>query len=185
MLHTQHVRWIVPILALWGARGRPTVDWVSGVRVLDSGTLVAVECDPARVAVARSGDRLLLPLSPEIEGDALRAHVIAWLREAALACFEQRAGHYAPALAVPIPSIRLSNAKTRWGTCHPDGRVRLNWRLIQMPLALIDYVVVHELAHLRQPNHSPRFWREVERVLPDYSERRRALRRTGHHYLLT
>jgi predicted metal-dependent hydrolase len=83
-----------------------------------------------------------------------------------------------------VPTIRLSNAKTRWGTCHPDGRVHLNWRLIQMPPALIDYVVVHELAHLHEPNHSQRFWRRVAAVLPDYAQRRLALRRDGHRYLL-
>ena len=59
----------------------------------------------------------------------------------------------------------------------------LNWRLIQMPPALIDYVVVHELAHLREPNHSQRFWRCVGSALPDYKQRRRALRREGHRYL--
>mgnify|MGYP001201134009 CR=1 FL=1 len=77
-----------------------------------------------------------------------------------------------------------SNAKARWGTCHPDGRVHLSWRLIQTPPALIDYVVVHELAHLREPNHSPRFWNWVARVMPDYKERRQALRLEGHRYLL-
>jgi predicted metal-dependent hydrolase len=83
-----------------------------------------------------------------------------------------------------MPAIRLSNARTRWGTCHVDGRIRLNWRLIQVPPALIDYVVVHELAHLREPNHSSRFWSQVGSVLPDYKERRLALRRDAHRYLV-
>jgi hypothetical protein len=98
--------------------------------------------------------------------------------------FEQRAAHFARVLDVRVHSIRLSNARTRWGTCHPDGRVRLNWRLIQAPPALVDYVVVHELAHLREPNHSPRFWTWVAGVLPDYKERRQALRRDACRYLL-
>ena len=87
-------------------------------------------------------------------------------------------------LDVRAPTIRLSNARTRWGTCHPAGRVHLNWRLIQAPPGLIDYVVVHELAHLREPNHSPRFWTWVASVLPDYQQRRLALRRDAHRYLL-
>jgi predicted metal-dependent hydrolase len=180
----KHERWIARKLAQWQERRAPPVAWRSGARVMVLGAEVALKCDSAATVIARTADALLLPFGPEVVGDALRTQVIAWLRESALVCFEQRTAYYAPTLRVAIPSIGLSNAKTRWGTCHPDGRVRLNWRLIQMPLPLIDYVVVHELAHLRQPNHSPRFWREVERVLPDYAERRRALRRTGHQYLI-
>ena len=87
-------------------------------------------------------------------------------------------------LKVKIPVIKLSNARTRWGTCHPHGRVHLNWRLIHLPPALIDYVVVHELAHLHEPNHSPRFWRHVEAVLPDHAQRRDLIRTDAHRYLL-
>ncbi len=180
----EHERWIVRKLAEWRERRPPALAWKSGARVMVLGEGVILECDPARAAIERTDGRLVLPLDPMVQPGTLRAHVLAWLRGAALACFEQRVAHYAPTLAVCVPSIRLSNAKTRWGTCHPDGRVRLNWRLIQMPLTLLDYVVVHELAHLRHPNHSQHFWREVERVLPDYAQRRCALRRDGHHYLV-
>ena len=83
-----------------------------------------------------------------------------------------------------MPLIQLSNARTRWGTCHPHGRVHLNWRLIHMPQHLIDYVVVHELAHLREMNHSPRFWAVVGSVIPDYTARRREMRRESHRYLV-
>src|SRR5262249_18354306 len=96
----------------------------------------------------------------------------------------ERAAYYAPLLAVEMPTIRLSNASTRWGSCHPDGRMHLNWRLIQMPLCLIDYVVAHELAHLHEPNHSPRFWRHVAAVMPDHKVRRRTLRTEGARYLV-
>ena len=63
--------------------------------------------------------------------------------------------------------MRLSNARSRWGSCHASGRISLNWRLIHMPRHLIDYVVVHELAHLREMNHSPRFWKLLERLCPN------------------
>jgi hypothetical protein len=89
-----------------------------------------------------------------------------------------------PVIGVQVTAIRLSNAKTRWGTCHPDGRIHLNWKLIQMPPHLIDYVVVHELAHLREPNHSRRFWHWVASALRDDERRRQTLRREGHRYLL-
>ena len=81
-------------------------------------------------------------------------------------------------------SMRLSNARSRWGSCHVSGRISLNWRLIQLPPHLVDYVVVHELAHLREMNHSPRFWSLVGRIIPDYQARRRELRREAHQYLV-
>ncbi|NCV71165.1 MAG: M48 family peptidase, partial [Betaproteobacteria bacterium] len=71
---------------------------------------------------------------------------------------------------------QLSSARTRWGSCNAKSVIRLNWRLIHKDPMLIDYVVVHELAHLKELNHSPRFWAIVESVLPDYRERKRLLR---------
>ena len=88
------------------------------------------------------------------------------------------------ALAVAPPTLRLSNARTRWGSCHASGRILLNWRLIQMPARLIDYVVVHELAHLREMNHSPRFWAVVAREIPDHTARRHEIRRDAHRYIV-
>ena len=178
-----HTRWISRKLAEWQARRPPPFTWQAGATVIMLGEPLMLALDPARSATGRDGNRLC------IAGDtrdprALAAQVVAWLRATAQGWFEQRAAHYAPVLDVRVPAIRLSNAKTRWGTCHPDGRVHLNWRLIQMPPDLIDYVVVHELAHLREPNHSRRFWRWVAGVLPDYEQRRVALRREGHRYLL-
>jgi predicted metal-dependent hydrolase len=72
--------------------------------------------------------------------------------------------------------LSLSGARTRWGSARSDGHIRLNWRLIHLPLLQVDYVVVHELAHLRVMDHSPRFWDTVGEVMPDWRERRRALR---------
>lgn len=105
--------------------------------------------------------------------------VNAWLMQAALDHFLQRVAHYAPIVQVQPTRVQLSNAQTRWGTAHSDGRIRLNWRLIHLDDALIDYVVVHELAHLQEMNHSPRFWRVVEQVLPDYVRRKQSLRQQG------
>ena len=72
--------------------------------------------------------------------------------------------------------LRLSSAQTRWGSARADGSICLNWRLLHYPQAVIDYVVVHELAHLRVMDHSPRFWDTVRSVVPDYADMRRALR---------
>lgn len=72
--------------------------------------------------------------------------------------------------------LRLSSAGTRWGSASADGVIRLNWRLIHLKMDMVDYVVVHELSHLRHMDHSPRFWDVVASVLPDHALRRRALR---------
>jgi hypothetical protein len=99
-----------------------------------------------------------------------------WLKKQAKTLFEQRLQHFAPLLGVHWQKLSLSSASTRWGSARNDGHIRLNWRLIHLPISQIDYVVVHELAHLREMNHSPRFWETVGEVMPDYAQRRQALR---------
>ena len=90
--------------------------------------------------------------------------------------FTQRLNHFAPSLGVEWKKLSLSNASTRWGSATSDGHIRLNWRLIHFKLDIIDYVVVHELSHLRVMDHSPMFWETVRHVVPDYAQRRAQLR---------
>jgi len=99
------------------------------------------------------------------------------LREHALDVFLARAVRFAPALAADLPQIALSSAQTRWGSCSSKTGVRLNWRLIHLPYAQIDYVIAHEFAHLAHMNHSPRFWAEVARLYPDFESARTQLKR--------
>ncbi len=178
-----HARWIGRKLAEWQGRQRPPFVWQEGATVMVLGEPLTLTLAPACAYTDRDGNRLCVPEALR-DPRALAAQVVAWLRDTAQGWFEQRAEYYAPVMDVQVSAIRLSNARTRWGTCRPDGRIHLNWRLIQMPQPLIDYVVVHELAHLREPNHSQRFWRWVAGVLPDYQQRRLTLRREGHRYLL-
>ncbi len=178
-----HARWIARKLAEWQARRPPPFTWQAGATVMALGEPLTLAVDSASKVTTRCGKCLSVGVGTD-DPEILAQQVVAWLRDTAQGWFEQRAAHFAQVLDVRPPTIRLSNARTRWGTCHPDGRVLLNWRLIQAPPALIDYVVVHELAHLREPNHSPRFWRWVASVLPDYKERRQALRRDAIRYLL-
>jgi predicted metal-dependent hydrolase len=83
--------------------------------------------------------------------------------------FRQRLEHFAPQVGVQWKKLSLSNAGTRWGSARADGAIRLNWRLIHFRQEVIDYVVVHELSHLRVMDHSPRFWDAVRAVVPDYA----------------
>ena len=120
-----------------------------------------------------------LPDLPAGGGPALRD----WLNRRAAADIQGRLARYAPALGVKARPLELAQWKRRWGECHPDGRLRFNWRLIMLPPEIIDYVVVHELAHLRVPGHNPRFWGQVAAILPDYRERRQWLNRYGAPFL--
>ena len=106
----------------------------------------------------------------------IRDRVQSWLQREARQVFEQRCAHFAPQLGVRITRLSLSSASTRWGSASASGAVRLNWRLIHFALPVIDYVVTHELAHLREMNHSPAFWEVVRSVLPDFEQSRGALR---------
>ena len=111
----------------------------------------------------------------------LRTNVIDWLRHQARAVFTERVAEYAPRLDVLPPPLGLSNARTQWGSCNARGRVLLNWRLIHVPLHLVDYVVAHELAHLREMNHSSRFWTLVEKAYPGCRAARVELNRVEKH----
>jgi predicted metal-dependent hydrolase len=176
----QHAKWVLRTLDRWTERRPVGCTWRSGETLFLLGT--ALRLEPGADGVERHGNTLTAgPFDSDTE--VLRARVVAWYRSQALICFDERIAHYVGILGVRVSHLRLSQAKTRWGSCGANGRVTLNWRLIQMPLELIDYVVVHELAHLREMNHSPRFWRAVERVLPDYAARRAALRHDAYRYL--
>lgn len=181
----KHETWIVRKLAQWEERRAPPRRWEEGEVVMLLGSPLRLSIVPASPTTVKDGNRLLVGVPASARPEDTARAVTAWLREQALASFEARTAHYVPQLFVRMPGVRLSEARTRWGSCHPAGRIHLNWRLIQMPLRLVDYVVVHELAHLREMNHSPRFWRTVAGILPDYAVRRREIRTEGHRYLLS
>jgi predicted metal-dependent hydrolase len=110
------------------------------------------------------------------EGSAAREILARALQQRALALFKERARRIAELLGCALPRVSLSNAQTRWGSCSHKTGLRFNWRLIHLPLHLIDYVVAHEMAHLAEMNHSARFWRQVERLYPDYRSARIEIR---------
>lgn len=109
----------------------------------------------------------------------IERYVLTWYHQQAIPCMTERLTFYAEKLGVAVPVFHLSNARTRWGSCNAAGVIRLNWRLIQLPLALIDYVVAHELAHLIEMNHSKAFWEVVAQIYPDYRLAQRELKQIG------
>lgn len=107
---------------------------------------------------------------------------IQQLRELARAVLRQKSYQYAEQLGVSFTRIRIGNQRTRWGSCSSKGTISYNWRLVLMPERIQDYVVVHELCHLLEMNHSPRFWQLVGSVIPDYTTRRTWLKEHGNEY---
>lgn len=119
---------------------------------------------------------LHIGLPQQAEPAQIRDAVQAWLMRQAHRLFTERLQHYAPRLGVQWRKLSLSSAGTRWGSASSDGSIRLNWRLIHFRQSVIDYVVAHELSHLRVMDHSPRFWDTVRTVVPDYQSLRGELR---------
>ncbi|MDK2125958.1 M48 family metallopeptidase [Parachitinimonas caeni] len=105
-----------------------------------------------------------------------------FMQAAAMQYFSARIEQLKPSISIRPISLHLSHAKTRWGSCSSAGAIRLNWRLMQAPPAVIDYVLIHELAHLRELNHSDRFWQIVASVCPNYKHHRQFLRQNGARY---
>jgi predicted metal-dependent hydrolase len=128
--------------------------------------------DDSRATIERT-DRLCISraLGTEIPAWIKRWYILEAEKEIRSRCmwFSITTG-YTPA------SIRISDARGRWGSCTSKGGLNFSWRLIQAPLEIVDYVIVHELVHLRQPDHSQKFWAKVREIMPDYERRRSWLR---------
>ncbi len=129
-----------------------------------------------RVSLLDDRIEILLP-----EGADARAALEAWYRKRALELFAERIAHFSPVLGEHPARLFLSSAKTRWGSCNSKREIRLNWRLVLLAPDLVDYVVVHELAHLLEMNHSPAFWNHVKRAYPEFLPARQELARARAH----
>jgi len=112
-----------------------------------------------------------------------RDRVEAWFRKQAEILFEERIRFYAQIVGRAPRRFRVKNMRTRWGSCSSNGSLSLNWKILAGPIGVIDYLIVHELCHLLEPNHSRRFWAEVERVLPSFATHRLWLKRHGSELL--
>jgi len=144
----------------------------------ENAALTALTADPSDLTdpadltapVAAAAPHLLYVGLPHgASAERIRDVVQAWLMRQASCMFTERLQHFAPQLGVQWRTLSLSNAGTRWGSASADGSIRLHWRLVHFRQPVIDYVVVHELSHLRVMNHSPLFWETVRAVVPDYA----------------
>ncbi|MFP5390797.1 MAG: YgjP-like metallopeptidase domain-containing protein [Gammaproteobacteria bacterium] len=159
---------------------KPPVRWVDGAELPYLGghlTLRLQEAPRSRCHYDPMLRELTIGVAPGLSEWQLQERVRLWFQGEAKRVFAERMAHFAPRLGVSYRSMTLSSAGTRWGSCTVEGNIRLNWRLIHYALPLIDYVVAHELAHLREMNHSARFWATVGSVYPDYDGAKAALKK--------
>lgn len=170
--------WVLEKLDGWRIRKPVEVRWADGETIPYKGEPLTLRVEQGLFAAPahRLGSELRVFVVNGGEAAHIEQIVQRWYRDEAEQLFAERAAHYAQLLAVAPRSIKLSTAKTQWGSCTVQGSVRLNVQLIKLPQHLMDYVVVHELAHLREMNHSAAFWRLVESACPDYAKRRKELR---------
>jgi predicted metal-dependent hydrolase len=144
-----------------------------GATVPFLGGVLDLVAEPGRTRAHRRGDALLVPADdggPAIE---------RWFRRTARAEVVPRLDEAVAALGTSYASVRIANQRTRWGSCSSSGAMSFNWRLLLAPEDVLDYVVWHEACHLKQLDHSPRFWALLSRHRPDYREQKAWLRRHG------
>jgi predicted metal-dependent hydrolase len=174
----ERAAWVVSTLVEWQGRDRAALpaEWREGAALLYQGRPLTLALFVARRKTI-AADLLHLTVLHPNPGDeeAIGAFVGRWLKEQALALLTSRVAHFASRVTASSPRVKLSNARTQWGTCNHKGEISLNWRLVQLPPRIADYVVAHEVAHLVELNHSPRFWALVEELLPGHIAARREL----------
>ena len=160
-------------------RLRPPMEWRDGAKLPYLGTDITLRiADRGNLGVRFDEDtaELHISLPASATEQQLKDRVQGWLQTEAKRVFAERLAIYAEKLSVEFKSFALSSASTQWGSCTADGRIRLNWRLMHFALPNIDYVVAHELSHLREMNHGPQFWATVQSVLPEFESARKTLR---------
>ena len=150
--------------------------WKSGAPILYRGRELALEVFPSRRATVAPDLFHLTVLHPHAHDEREVAELVSkWLKDEAWNLVAPQVIRYAQRITSATPAMRLSNARSEWGSCNARGEIRLNWRLVQLPPALAEYIVAHEVAHLVELNHSSRFWAIVESLMPGHAALRREL----------
>jgi predicted metal-dependent hydrolase len=173
----QKADWINRKLAALTSNQTPEIKWQHGEKLLFLGnslTLIieqnsrskAVEYEPGVLQLAMPNHNPML----------IARKVIQWYKKQAVTDFTRRLEIFSSKLGVDFTSLRISNAASRWGSCNSKKEIRLNWRLLQAPPHLINYVVCHELAHIKEMNHSAKFWAAVASIYPDFKAAEKELK---------
>ena len=174
----EKAHWILTKLQAREANHVVKIQWVDGENLLYLGNDIQLNITQASSNKALVFDQSTLKIAALQPNDraVVARKVIAWYKKQAASDFTRRLEILAAKLGVTTPSLTLSNAQSRWGSCNSRGEVRLNWRLLQAPPHIINYVICHELAHLKQMNHSTKFWMVVAQLVPNYKAAEKELK---------
>jgi len=170
--------WIRRKLASLTANKIPEIQWQHGEQLLFLGNSITltIEHNPRSKSVEYEPGVLQLALPAHDNQILVARKVIQWYKKQALSDFTRRLEIFSSKLGVSFASLSLSNANSRWGSCNSKKEIRLNWRLLQAPPHIINYVVCHELAHLIEMNHSAKFWATVASIFPEYKSAEKELK---------
>ncbi len=173
----QKANWIEQKLLKFEANQIPPLQWRQGEQLLLLGNplVLDISSDQSPQSVRQTVGMLSVTLAKQTPAEIARK-VIQWYKKQATVDFSRRLQIFAAKLGIETPKLFISNAKTRWGSCNSKREIRLNWRLLQAPPHLINYVVCHELAHLKEMNHSTKFWAVVGQLYPDYKSAEKELK---------
>ncbi|CAN5454880.1 SprT family zinc-dependent metalloprotease [soil metagenome] len=165
-------RWILAKLREWQDRRdqMPRLRWQDGAPMPLLGRMLQIVLDASASAahLREPEQQLVLPLASDASESQIRDRAQGWLQSEARRVFADRLEACCARLGIPPGAWKLSSARTRWGSCTADGTIRLNWRLLHLPMSAVDYVIAHELAHRSEMNHGPRFWQAVESIFPEF-----------------
>lgn len=187
----KNAKWVLKKLDEWSHRRIVPQTWQTGTVLSFMGEELKLMVDVSDAFVRRNavvepsmGHLFvrLRALDKPVDVAAVEKAVVGWYKKQALPHFAQRAFFFARLHGMTPPRVFLSSANSRWGSCNSRREVRFSWRLIKARPALIDYVVCHELAHLRHMNHSSAFWQEVERMCPAYRALKSELDQNDHRF---
>jgi len=170
--------WIVKKLQDQRENILPAFEWKDGASLLLLGNPIQLSVRPDSVSRALEYEpgRISVALPTPNNQTSIARKVLQWYKKQALTDFTRRIALLAAKLGADTPPLFLSSARSRWGSCNSRGEIRLNWRLLQAPPHIINYVVAHELAHLKEMNHSAKFWAIVEKIYPDYKTAEKELK---------
>lgn len=177
-LITQKSDWILRKLQSRKDNKLPSLHWQDGTQLLLLGNAItlSVRYDTKPRAVHHHAAVLEVAIPDHQDQQSVSRKVLQWYKKQALVDFTRRLEIFSAKLGVTLPRLLISSARTRWGSCNSRREIRINWRLLQAPPHLINYVICHELAHLKEMNHSARFWQVVESIYPDYKSAEKALK---------
>ncbi len=174
----QKADWITKKLEARRKNYLPPISWVNSevLQFLGHDITLLVTANLKNKQPVFDQNKLCISLPNTNDSEAVKRKAIQWYKKQAMQDFGRRLEIFSAKLSVPTPPLRLSNAKSRWGSCSSKGDLRLNWRLLQAPPPIINYVICHELAHLKEMNHSPKFWAVVSKISPDYKKTEKELK---------